>query len=166
MLAFLDDDCAPKADWLARMDAAARLRPDALLGGSTRNANPENVFAATNQLLLDTLSVWLRETGSALRFFPSNNCAGRADLFRAMGGFDASMALAAGEDREFSARWLDSGRTLVQVPDAWVNHHHPQTIGSFWGMHFRYGCGARNCCTAGGSPAPGSRLARDCTGGC
>ncbi len=142
ILAFLDDDCAPQPDWLLRMDAAAVRSPGALLGGRTSNGCDDNVYAAVNQLLVDTVIDWLRENSSPLQFFPSNNLAAPSADFREVGGFDSGFAIAAGEDRDLCGRWMASGRPLVEVPQACIVHYHPQSLCSFIGMHFRYGRGA------------------------
>jgi glycosyltransferase involved in cell wall biosynthesis len=142
MLAFLDDDCAPMPDWLREMDAEAHRCPDAMMGGTTINGCPENIFATTNQLLLEAAVAWLNKTNSALRFFPSNNLAVPASAFRAISGFDDSMPLVAGEDREFCSRWVASGKALALAGGARIHHYHPQTLRSFLSMHFRYGRGA------------------------
>ena len=142
MLAFIDDDCAPRPDWLLSMDSAAVRSPEALLGGKTINGCSRNLYASVNQLLVHTVTGWLRENNSPLQFFPSNNLAAPADEFRQMGGFDPRFPAAAGEDRDLCGRWKASGRTLVEVPQACIEHYHPQTLASFLAMHFRYGRGA------------------------
>jgi len=141
-LVFLDDDCVPHPDWLRLLDEAATRHPDSLLGGRTRNACPQDVFAETNQLLVDTVVEWLGEVKSPLQFFTSNNLALSAKAFREIGGFDMRFRTAGGEDRELCSRWLKSGRTLAPAANAWIDHYHPQTLGSFLKMHFRYGAGA------------------------
>jgi glycosyltransferase involved in cell wall biosynthesis len=142
ILAFLDDDCVPRPDWLRQLEAEASRRPEALLGGTTRNACPGNPFAETNQILIDAIVAWFRDRDSQLQFFPSNNVAMCAAAFHEVGGFDASMRLVAGEDREFCARWLASGRRLARATAACIDHYHPQKLSSFLEMHFRYGQGA------------------------
>jgi len=142
ILAFVDDDCVADPDWLRQLEAASEQFPGALLGGGTVNACADNVFAATNQLLIDTVRRCLDEHASPLRFFPSNNLAVSSAALRDIGGFDASIRLAAAEDRELCARWVAAGKPLVEVPAARIKHYHPQTLVSFIRMHFRYGRGA------------------------
>lgn len=141
-LAFFDDDCHPHPHWLMSMDAAARLYPSALLGGSTVNGCCDNVYAEVNQRLLNTVQRWMDERQFPLRFFASNNLAVSTREFHLIGGFNESFRLAASEDREFCARWLASGRAMEFVPEASMSHYHPQTFRSFLAMHYRYGKGA------------------------
>lgn len=141
-LVFLDDDCVPRPDWLSQFDEAVGRHPACLLAGRTRNGRPSNIFAETNQSLVDFVVDWFHDAQSPHRFFPSNNIAVPANAFREIGGFDESFPAAGGEDREFCSRWLASGRSMVRVHDAWIDHYHPQDLISFLRMHYRYGRGA------------------------
>jgi hypothetical protein len=128
--------CAPED---ATLDALARA-PEALCGGTTANALERNVCAAASQAIVDVALDRLHARGSDLRFFPSNNLALRADRYAAIGGFDPSFRTA--EDRELADRWLRSGRELVRVPGAKVEHRHDLSFAGFWRQHFGYGRGA------------------------
>src|SRR5262249_20575546 len=116
--------------------------PGAMLAGTTLNGCKDNVFSATNQALADAVCEWMRDHDSPLQFNLSNNMALPKVGFHAVGGFDPKVTLAAAEDRALCARWIGSGRKLVQAPDAQIDHFHPQTFKSFVRMHFRYGRGA------------------------
>jgi GT2 family glycosyltransferase len=142
LLAFIDDDCVPERGWLRQFDRAAALNPGCLLGGATTNACRANIFAEANNVILDAVTDWLGKHNSPLQFFASNNIVVPARDFREIGGFDSGFRWAAAEDRDFCQRWRDSGRRLIPVPDARIDHFHPQTLHSFFRMHFRYGRGA------------------------
>lgn len=139
-LAFTDDDCRPAPDWLLRLAEALALQPEALVGGATFNAVDGNLFSEASQQLATFFYVWQSRTGP--RFFASNNFALRRDGFVAVGGFDPSYPLAAGEDRAFCAAWADTERPLVYIPEARVMHHHVLGPVRFWRQHERYGRGA------------------------
>jgi glycosyltransferase involved in cell wall biosynthesis len=141
-LAFIDDDCVAQRGWLKAIDEAARAHPGSLLGGSIRNGCPDNIYAAANQHLLETVTGWLVATHNSLRFFTTNNMAVNAREFERVDGFNKVFPIAAAEDREFCARWLAAGGTLCRVPSARVDHYHPQSLTVFTAMHFRYGRGA------------------------
>jgi GT2 family glycosyltransferase len=143
-LCFTDDDCVPHPDWLAHLLTQFQQTPAAALGGQTINQLVANPYAAASQLLIDYLYHYYRAPGEeAPRFFTSNNLAVPAKLFRETGGFDTTMPLAAGEDREFCERWRAAGRPLRFVPDAIIYHAHPLTLRRFWQQHVNYGRGAR-----------------------
>ncbi|WP_309669258.1 glycosyltransferase family A protein [Gemmatimonas sp.] len=142
-LAFTDDDCAPAPTWLATIDAALRATPNALVGGHVRNALDDNVFSEASQLLIDFL--YDRFDSAATRgprFFTSNNFAGATASFRAIGGFDTTFRLPAGEDRDLTDRWQAAGWPHVYAREALVQHHHVMSFRSYTRQHLNYGRGA------------------------
>ena len=141
-LAFTDDDCAPTAGWLRQLATQLLAEPHKIVGGYTINALHRNAFSITSQLLIDFLYDHYNRTESRARFFTSNNFAVAADLFWQVGGFDETMPLAAGEDREFCDRWLDHRLGMIYLPRAVIYHEHDLGLGSFWRQHFNYGRGA------------------------
>lgn len=142
LLCFTDDDCTLHPNWLTQLLARFEQSPTAVLGGQTINQLRDNPYAMTSQLLIDYLYAHYHAPGEATpRFFTSNNLAVSANLFRQMGGFDTTMVLAAGEDREFCERWRLAGRPFCFVSDALVYHAHPLTLRRFWRQHVNYGRG-------------------------
>ena len=140
-IAFLDDDCVPQSDWLTQL-AAAIGSSETMLGGAAINACTDNVFAVTNQFLVDFVTEWFRANAAGLYFFPSNNMIVAAERFRSIGGFDRRFPLAGGEDRELCARWLAAGWKLAAAPGVKIAHYHPQSLVTFLSTHLRYGRGA------------------------
>jgi|KBSSwiStaDraftv2_1062776.scaffolds.fasta_scaffold00005_189 GT2 family glycosyltransferase len=142
LLAFLDDDCEPAADWLRALEAALRAHPDALIGGRVVNALPRNVFSSASHTLTEYLYAYYNPVPQAARFFTSNNMAFRREAFLTVGGFDARYLRAAAEDRELCDRWASLGRPLVFRPEAVVAHAHELSPLAFWRQHLAYGAGA------------------------
>lgn len=141
-IAFTDDDCVPSSNWLLAFAHQFDQLPTGLLGGRTLNLLPQNLCAVAHQSLIDYLYSYYNANPQAARFFTSNNLALPTDLFRQLGGFDTTFALAAGEDRDLCDRWLAQGYSMCYVPAATVDHGHPITLRSFWRQHFNYGQGA------------------------
>ncbi|MEM7334550.1 MAG: glycosyltransferase [Chloroflexota bacterium] len=140
-IAFIDDDCLPHASWLVTLWDILSNQSTALVGGHTLNGLPDNLYAEASQLLVSYLYRYFE--GKNGRFFTSNNFALSRQLFMQLGGFDESMPLAAGEDREFCARWQDAGLLLVYEPAAKVHHYHHLAASTFWQQHVNYGRGAK-----------------------
>jgi glycosyltransferase involved in cell wall biosynthesis len=140
-LAFTDDDCEPSPDWLEMLQHSLIAHPNALVGGRVVNALPRNSCSAASQQLVDYLYCSYTDNGVP-RFFASNNFALSSRAFRDAGGFDESYPLPAAEDRDFCARWTQSGRSMVYAPAALVYHAHALNVPGFVQQHFRYGRGA------------------------
>ena len=145
-LAFTDDDCAPDPRWLAAFARAFADKPDALLGGRIVNALPDNRCAAASQTVTDFAYGWAdrlgRGTGPGGTYlFATANLACPTDAFRAVGGFDESFPLAAGEDYDFSHAYQHAGRPAAFVGDAIILHRHAMTLRQYWRQHFAYGRG-------------------------
>ena len=150
-LAFTDDDCTPRADWLAGFARGFALYPGALLGGRTVNALQGNVYARSSQQLVDYLYDYYGAERGDAPFFTSNNMALPREAFLELGGFDQSFPLAAAEDREFGLRWRERAGPLRYVADAVVEHAHPLTLRRFWRQHSNYGRGARHLARIAGT---------------
>lgn len=140
-LLFSDDDCIPHPYWLREVTEALVAYPTSLVGGQTLNALNENVYSEASQLLVNYLYDYF--AGKDGRFFTSNNFGMARQLFWQIGGFDESMPLAAGEDRDLCDRWLAAGLALRYVPAARIAHYHTLTLRTFWQQHVNYGRGAR-----------------------
>ena len=143
LVAFTDDDCRPMPEWLGALVAAEREHPGALVGGSTENGLPDDVFATTSQLIVDLVYEHFNSDHANAYFLASNNILCSRERLLAMGGFDDTFARAGGEDRDFCDRWRGAGYGMVWRPEARVEHRHPQTLASFVDLHLRYGRGAR-----------------------
>jgi len=141
-LAFTDDDCMPAQDWLHALAARFTATPQDAIGGRTLNARPENPFSTASQMLIDYLYGYFNMDPNHASFFASNNFSVPTEQFRALGGFNTTFPLAAGEDRELCDRWLGHGLRMSYAPEALVYHGQALTFRSFWRQHFNYGRGA------------------------
>jgi GT2 family glycosyltransferase len=141
-LVFTDDDCAPDANWLTALATQLAASPGCAVGGHTINALPNNIYSTSSQLLIAYLYSYYNASPDQARFFTSNNLALPAAQFRALGGFDTTYRLAAGEDRELCDRWLHRGYRMVYARDAVVYHAHTLTFRTFLRQHIHYGRGA------------------------
>lgn len=141
-LAFTDDDCTPRADWLRALASAHTQHPGSAFGGAVRNAIVDNPYSVASQLLVDYVVDYFERTGSPFRFVTSSNFSIAACDFRSLDGFDVSFSFAGGEDRDLCHRWLLAGRALRHAPEAVVDHHHALSLKRYWRQHFNYGKGA------------------------
>ena len=142
-LAFTDDDCEPRPDWLNGFANQFALRPGVALGGRTHNALSGSALADAHQILVEFVSHAGLGRDRHPRFFPSNNLAMPREEFLRLGGFDQRFPFAAGEDRDLCARWLDASGELHEAPEAVIDHGHALDLAGYCRMHARYGRGAR-----------------------
>jgi glycosyltransferase involved in cell wall biosynthesis len=140
LLAFIDDDCVPRSDWLRRLAERWRAGDEQGVGGQTMNALAGNLCSEAAQLVIDVGYRQNNHGAPERRWFTTNNLAVAADDFRALGGFDPSYLTA--EDRDFCSRWGESGRRLAWEPAAVVEHRNRLGLASFARLHFAYGRGA------------------------
>ncbi len=140
ILVFIDDDCIIAPNWLNTLETRFAEIRDCVIGGYTRNALPDNLYSTASQLLVDYLYKYYNSNRAY--FFASNNLALPKDIFHALGGFDKTFPLAAGEDREFCDRLLHNGYRMIYAPEVLVYHSHSLTFYTFWRQQFNYGRGA------------------------
>lgn len=140
IVAFTDDDCRPRAGWLASLADGVSIDPPRAVGGSTFNGLLDNIYAVTAQLVLLLLSRYDRARTGAELLLPSNNFAFPTGPLRHLGGFDARFRTA--EDRELCRRWSQAGFALTRVPEAIVDHHEQMGLLSFLSKFSNYGRGA------------------------
>lgn len=142
-LAFTDDDCLPRPDWLSKLMSAHDGDPDRLVGGYVVNGLPQNIYSSTSQELCDYLYEYFGAAEGEINFFTTNNMGCSRAGFLAIDGFDATFPRAGAEDRDFGMRWRESGRHLRYEPEALVDHFHAMSLKSFLRQHWNYGRGAR-----------------------
>lgn len=142
LLAFTDDDCLPRLDWLKRLVARQQQTPEAMVGGCTINGLVDNPYASASQRLIDILYAHYNADPQQARFFTGNNMLMRRAGFEAVGGFSPLFRQAAAEDRNICARWLASGRPMIYVPEAQIIHRHNLNLRRFWRQHVAYARGA------------------------
>ena len=141
VICFTDDDCEPEPTWAAllaeRIGAGAPAAAGATASPPGAGAGVRASQAITNYLLLSTFD---SDTGR-LAFAPSCNLACAAQTLGAI-PFDATFPLAAGEDREWSARAAAAELWPVYEPRARVVHSPRLGAAGFARQQLRYGRGA------------------------
>lgn len=152
VVAFTDDDCRPAPGWLEALTAPVRAGA-AAAAGATRNGRPDDVFAATSQVVVNHLTASTLDPATRrLGFAPTCNVACRAEVLEAV-PFDESFPLAAGEDRDWCQRLADRGAAPLYVPGAVVWHHQQLGGAGFWRQQVRYGRGSYRWHRSGGRAA-------------
>lgn len=159
ILAFTDDDCRPRPDWLRHLVRALVAEPAAMAGGRTVNGLDDNLWAQASQDLISFLYEAFATSRSLRPFFTTSNLAVRREPFLEIGGFDSGFPLPAAEDRDLSERWGRDIGALRLVHEAVVEHFHQLNAWTFVRQHHGYGRGAvqlarRRRARGHGVPAP------------
>jgi len=139
LVAYTDDDCVPEPDWAERLLDAFDRGADAV-AGTTVDASARNPYDAASQLIVNFLVDRATDGGSRTSFAPSSNVACRATVLRDVPFDDRFRGF--GEDRDWCARLVAAGYSLVVEPDAVVWHHQGLDFRRFWRKHLVYGRGA------------------------
>lgn len=112
LVAFTDDDCEPRPDWLAVLLSVSTENPGSIVQGVTvphpEEARKSTPFSRT--LRDEALGPW----------FPMSNMAYPRALLERLGGFDEGMLR--GEDTDLAWRALESGARAVHAPGSVVWH--------------------------------------------
>jgi glycosyltransferase involved in cell wall biosynthesis len=140
-LAFVDDDCAPAADWLTVLTAEFERDPRRLLGGRVENALIHNPYSGASEHIGQFVYEYSRNVGAKEPFFTTNNLAVCAEHFRSVGGFTSLIPSETAEDKDFCDRWRARGLPMAHVPHAVVYHAHHLTFSGFLRQHYNYGRG-------------------------
>jgi GT2 family glycosyltransferase len=141
VLAFLDDDCVPAADWAERLLARVDAAPGSIVAGRVRNGLPHNHWATASQMVLDVVVEMYNTRPGLPGFAPTSNLGMRRDVFAAIGGFDERFRTAAAEDRDFCDRSHAAGYPLLLEETAVVHHFHDLDARSFLSQAASYGRG-------------------------
>lgn len=148
LVAFVDADCLPRADWLEPL-LAQFADPDVALA-APRIVASEPVGRAAHPRLAayerDNASLDMGPTRGRVRarsrlpYVPSAALVGRVAHLRAVDGFDEGLTV--GEDVDLVWRLDESGRTVRYEPAAWVRHRHRTTPFAWARRRFDYGTSA------------------------
>jgi GT2 family glycosyltransferase len=141
-LLFLDDDSIVHRNYLARVLAELESRPGSAVSGPQIPPDVENQFARASEWLLAHFIDSERLGNGDFGFAASNGLAMSRTQFEAVGGFSPEFPLAAGEDREFCARWIAAGHRIFVLDSLAIGHHFPESARVFCAQQWRYGRGA------------------------
>jgi GT2 family glycosyltransferase len=153
LVAFLDDDCVPEADWLNRLVACFKdksvwavtgrivsfdttLLFDQVacqdLGSEKRAFGPESIRFNFRETLANIAKIFRGQLKSGAPapygIGHGGNVAFRVDRLRQLGGFNEAFWRAS-EDIEMFYRVLKAGGKIVYEPSALAVHHHPHLSG-------------------------------------
>lgn len=124
ILLFTDADCRPVPGWASALERA--LEADGVAAVTGRQASDQRgVVARLVQLEVDEKHRRLR-SGRRAMFADTASAGYRADVFRALGGFDEGLRRF--EDTDLAFRLVSAGHAVEIVPGAVVYHRHVENL--------------------------------------
>jgi glycosyltransferase involved in cell wall biosynthesis len=142
VVCFTDDDCEPRAGWVEALSAPLLAGEAKATAGLTEVATDASSADRAWQAIANHLQRWGGAPGSpSPGFSPTCNLACSRELLMDL-PFDESFPMAAGEDRDWSARATAHGTPPLLVPVAEVVHRPELDTGAFLRQQYRYGRGA------------------------
>ncbi len=123
-LVFLDADCIAPPDWLKTLDQFLATRQFDVIGGSICTATNNYWTLADNLSMFHEFMVW--QPAGQKSSFPSLNLAIRRSAFEAIGGFDQTYPVPAGEDADLTERLTKAGHVGWFEPTFWILHAPPR----------------------------------------
>jgi GT2 family glycosyltransferase len=140
---FIDDDCELEPSFLDELERGFERNPKAAFSGTALLPASSSVWSVASQMIIEAFIESQRMRDGGLRFLPTQCLAVPRSTWEETHGFNEAFTLAAGEDREFCLRWINSGRSLVRLPRALYVHNHPLNVAEFLAKHAEYGRASR-----------------------
>jgi glycosyltransferase involved in cell wall biosynthesis len=136
VLAFIDSDCAPGPDWLARLCSALENGSYDAVGGAIRNVEGANSASWAGYFCEFREFLPLGAPADATNL-TLGNAAYRRAIFQQAGGFPGGYFPQ--EDQVFHNRLLAAGARILFDPSIVVRHVHRSTVSSFLAHQRRIG---------------------------
>src|SRR3990172_5304538 len=140
-IACIDDDCLAPSGWLARYaDNIAATGCDGCGGGAV-TGNRENIWAVTNDHIMNFFKKMVNDGSTVLPFLTSNNTVYSTAALKKVNGFDPSFRLGA-EERDLNLRLAEYGAKLIYDPQIVIEHHNDENVVKFFRHQFLAGKGS------------------------
>jgi glycosyltransferase involved in cell wall biosynthesis len=137
LVLFTDADCEPNPAWIAQMTAPF-ADPEVMGAKGTYRTRQRSLIARLVQLEFEIRYARMAAL-PRIDFVDTYAAAYRRDLLLAHNGFDAAFPIPSAEDVDLSFRLAREGHKLVFVPEAWVWHRHPASLGRYLARKARFG---------------------------
>jgi glycosyltransferase involved in cell wall biosynthesis len=137
LIAFCDDDCIVKDDWLAVYSKSFDKDDIGGIGGAVES-NVSGLFGHYFDYM-GYLSPHV--SGGVVYYIITANACYRKDVLKKAGGFNESIKRPGCEDPILSVRIRNMGYNLKYIPEAVVFHYHKDNLRTFARTFYNYGRG-------------------------
>jgi cellulose synthase/poly-beta-1,6-N-acetylglucosamine synthase-like glycosyltransferase len=141
ILLFTDSDCIAGKNWIRNIVKPFENEDIVGVSGTYRTANDKSIISRFVGYEIEARHNGMARQNS-IDFVGTFSAAYRKKAFLDFGGFDENFQRASGEDTDLSFKISKSGGLIVFAPNAYVYHHHPETLLSmlkkkFWMGYWR-----------------------------
>jgi cellulose synthase/poly-beta-1,6-N-acetylglucosamine synthase-like glycosyltransferase len=136
ILVFTDDDCVPAPNWIAAMLAPFR-DPEVIAAKGVYRTRQTALMARFVQAEYEDRYHKMAKLDE-IDFIDTYSAAYRRPHFLEMGGYDTSFPVACAEDAELSYRMSARGWKMKFVPEAVVEHTHPDSFSSYLKKKYKF----------------------------
>ncbi len=127
ILLFTDADCIASKNWIRNMTEPFKNEKVVAVAGTYKTANSKNVISRFIGYEIKARHDAMTKQHS-IDFVGTFSAAYRRKVFLEFGGFDENFQRASGEDTDLSFQISKANGLIVFKPDAYVYHHHPETL--------------------------------------
>lgn len=127
MILFTDADCIANRNWVESITKPFEDKKIVGVAGTYKAANKRKIMPRF-------ISYEIEDRHNSMKgkynidFVGTFSAAYRRDVFVKFGGFDENFNRASGEDTDLSFKISKAGGRIVLVPDAYVYHHHTESL--------------------------------------
>lgn len=115
LVAFIDDDCEAKRDWIEQIIIAHEQYPDCIIQGRNLNGLPDNIFACLEHFTTESFFIYTR-------YLDTKNFVLSKSIFKKIGFFDTQF-LHILEDVDFALRAKKKDLKILYNPRIKVWHY-------------------------------------------
>jgi glycosyltransferase involved in cell wall biosynthesis len=139
IVCFTDADCAPTRDWVARIVAPLTAPGTNVVAvkGAYSSRQSSVVARFVQQEYMDRYDR-LRQQ-QRIDHVDTGAAAYNRDVVLSIGGFDEAFTAPSVEDQDLSFRLAKAGHSMVFVPEAVVEHRHPESVRRYFRRKFILG---------------------------
>jgi glycosyltransferase involved in cell wall biosynthesis len=138
VILFVDSDCVPCPTWLDQMYSAIRYGGADGVGGAMKNGTPGSITGSAGFYLEFFRFLAHHGPPRPARFLVGGNSGFRREILMGARYADHSV----GEDMLFSSRLAESGKRLLFLPAASVEHLNRKGLRTVFGQQHKLGFGA------------------------
>lgn len=141
VVAFTDDDCIARPDWLNTLARYHQKYPGvAAVGGHVANGCRDSIVAEIGQQLISQNIINYTQADGTTCFLVGNNSSYKRKIIEEIGYWDEKLKYG-GEDNNIQGKIIAAGYKMLYAPSAEIVHFQRSTVSSMFKQYYKYGVG-------------------------